>query len=81
MTPPKRVGHLLVPRWSPQPWGLLSYSTSLKGTVEPVLGWSLAVLLYALAIAPTVTLVRLVIRAAPMRRNGPGTDPRSDRYT
>lgn len=55
--------------------------TTLTGTVEPVLGWSLAVLLYGLAVVLTVVVVRLVIRTAPTRHNGSGVDHRSGRQT
>lgn len=79
MKPPKRVVNLLVPAVVAAALGFALVFTTLKGTVEPVLGWSLAALLYALAIALTVTLVRLVIARHQREGVGPGIDPRSDR--
>lgn len=78
MKPPKRVMQLAVSAGVAAVLGFALVFTTLKGTVEPVLGWPLAVLLYTLAIVLTVVVVRLVIRTAPTRHNGSGVGHRPD---
>lgn len=81
MKPPRRIVRLVR---SAAVAGVLGFGfvfATLRGTVEPIIGWSLAVPLYALAIVLPTILVRAVIRTSPTRHNGSGINDRPDRQT